>query len=255
MLFEPFKIPGDYNAWVTMTPHSVSLLPMTGSNGKLRFGAMVTSEIECSLDKQPPTRTVAPLPDLRPLTTRNDTFRINLLTEIPYATIERISLEEVKDSVYHFGNKRLAFETLRVFGSNGKLAIETRVRGSLKGTIYLTGNPYFNAPDSTLRVKNLKFDLKTKNLWIKSAKWLFNGKMERTLSDAIAIPLNSNIRSIEKNVADYLNHKKIGYGFELNGRLKTVTVADLFLTPESVKANLLFSGKLSVAISEEALKN
>ncbi len=251
IMFDPIQIPGGYHAWISMMPNSIALLPIKGSNGKIRFGAVVTSEIECMFDKQPLPGKVPPLPNLLPPEMPNDTFRVNVLTDIPYPTIERLTLLEVRDSVYSFGDKHLSFETMHVYGSNGQLTIETTVKGSVKGTIFLSGKPYFNAADTTLRIRELKFDLKTRNLWIKSAKWLFNGKMERTLTEAIAIPFNSNIREIEKNLTGYLNHRKLGYGFEINGKLNKISVSDLLLTPESVKANMLLSGKLSIGIEEK----
>jgi hypothetical protein len=254
LMFEPFKIPGNYNAWISMMPYSVSLLPLKAANGSIRFGAVVKADIECTLDKQPPSRKVSALPNLLPLEVPPDTFRINMLTDIPYSTIERLTYEELRDSSYAFGNKRLTFESFKVYGSEGKVAIETKVKGSIKGTMYFTGIPYFNAADTTLRVKNLKFDLRTRNLWMKSAKWLFNGKMERTMTEAIAIPFNSNIREIEDNLVGFMNHRKLGYGFELIGKLNKISVSDLMLTPESVKANMVFSGKLSLGIEEMAGK-
>jgi len=254
MMFEPFKIPGGYNAWLTSTPYSVSLLPIRGVKGNMRFGLMVHADVECLLDNQPPTGKVSALPVMQSLEQPIDTFRINLLTDVPYPTIERMTFEVVRDSSYTFGSKHLSFESMHIYGSNGQLAVETKVRGSIKGTMYLTGTPYFNPADTTLRVRNLKFDLKTKNLWLKSANWMFNGKVERTITKAIAIPFNSNIREIEKHLSDFLNHKQLGYGFELNGKLAKITVSELMLTPQSVKANLVFSGRLSIGIEDAALK-
>lgn len=53
MMFEPFKIPGDFNTWLSITPYSVSLLPVKGSEGYIRFRTAITSDVECLLDKQP----------------------------------------------------------------------------------------------------------------------------------------------------------------------------------------------------------
>ncbi|MCL6103503.1 MAG: DUF4403 family protein [Bacteroidetes bacterium] len=254
MLFEPFKIPGDYNAWLSMTPYSISLLPVKGTNGSIRFGFVVNSDAECLLDKQPPVGKASGLPVIKPLDMPCDTFRINLLTDIPYSTIERLTLREIHDSVYTFGKKRLTFESIHIYGTNGKMAIEMKVKGSIKGTMYLTGTPYFNSADTTLQVRDLKFDLKTRNLLVKSARWMFNGKIERTITRAIAIPFNTNVREIESNLTGFMNHYQLGYGFELNGKLAKITVSDIMLTPESVKANLVFSGKLAIGIEEMALK-
>ncbi len=255
MMFEPFKLPGDYNAWLSFNPYSVSLLPVKGSDGLIHFRTAVTSDVECLLDQKPQSGKVTALPSIQPLELPGDSFRINLMTDIPYSTIERMTLEETRDSVYTFGNRKISFETFRVYGSNGKMAIETKVRGSINGTMYLTGTPVFNAADTTLRVRDLKFDLKTKNVMMKSAEWLFNGKIERTLTKAIAIPFNENIREVEDQLVTFFNHYQLGYGFEINGKLDRMTVSDLYLTPESVKANVVFSGNLSIGIGELVLHN
>ncbi len=249
-LFNPFKLPGSYNAWLAMTPYSISLVPVQGTSGHIRLGAAITSDVECLLENVPPSGKVAALPNIQPLKSPSDTFKVNLLTDIPYSAINRIIKEDLGDSTFVFGTRRIRFETFRVYGTNGKMAVETTVSGSLKGTLYLTGTPYFNAPDTTLRIKELKFDFKTRNLLIGSASWLFGGKIERTIEKSIAIPFGPNITEIESQIAQFFRHYPLGYGFELNGRLARLYVSDLFLSPESVKANIVFSGNLSLAIRE-----
>lgn len=254
MLFEPFKVPGSYKAWVSITPYSVSLLPVKGSQGIIHFRTAIASDVECLLDKQPQSGKVSALPAIQPLEMLADTFRINLLTDIPYSTIERMTLDEVRDSTFTFGSRHIKFESFHIYGSNGLMTIETNVKGSINGTIYLTGTPVFNSTDTTLRVKNLKFDLKTKNVMTKSAKWLMNGKIERTITKALAIPFNTNVKEIEHQLSGYLKRYQLGYGFEINGKLTHLTVSELILTPESVKANMVFSGNLSIGIGDIVVK-
>jgi hypothetical protein len=254
MLLNPIKIEGDYNAWLSMNPTSVSIMPVEGTMGHIRFAAAITSGVECLLDKVPQSSASRPLPQIQPLTAPSDTFHINLLTDIPYPSINRIMEGEIGDSTFTFGKKVLTFQSFRVYSSNGKMAVETKVKGSINGTLYFTGIPYFNAADTTVRVKDLVFDLRTRNLLMKSAKWIFNARIERTIARSIAIPFNTNVTEIEKLLQATLAHRKLGYGFELNGRLKRLTVSDLILAPESIKANLVFSGNLLFGIDEAALR-
>jgi len=250
MLFNPFKVPGDYNAWLSITPYSVALVPIQGSAGHIRLGAAITSDVVCSLDNTPFAGKITALPTIQQLKEPSDTFKINLLTDIPYSTINRKIKEEIGDSLFVFGNRKIRFETFRVYGTNEKMAVETRVSGSINGDLYLTGIPYFNAEDTTLRIRELKFDLKTRNLAMKSAKWLFNGKIERAITRSVAIPFKSNISGIEQQIKSVFYHYQLGYGFELNGRLTRLSVSELYLSPESVKANVIFSGKLSLGLGE-----
>lgn len=254
MLFNPVKIPGYNDAWLSITPYSVALVPVEGSAGHIRLGAAITSDVECLLDNVPPAGKVTALPYIQQLKLPSDTFKINLLTDIPYSTINRMITAEIGDSTFVFGKRRIKFETFRVYGTNARMAVETTVSGSIKGTLYLTGIPYFNAEDTTLRIKDLKFDVKTRNLMMSSAKWLFNGKLERMIGRSVVIPFKSNISETEKQLSQFFNHYTLGYGFELNGELARLSVSELYLTPESVKANVVFSGKLSLGLTAPILK-
>lgn len=252
MLFNPFKIPGNYNAWLSIVPKSISVLPIKGSAGQIRVGAGIASEVVCAMDIPPATAKASKLPDMQPLKAASDTFKINLLTDIPYPTINRELNAQLKDSVFDFGSRKLKFENFRVYGTYQRMAVETKVSGSLNGLLYLTGVPYFNAADTTLRIKDLKFDLKTHNLLLKSSKWLFNGKIERSITSSLAIPFGSNISDMESQIRKSITHYPLAFGFELQGKLNRLSVSDLYLTPESVKANLIFSGKLTLGISESS---
>jgi len=246
MLFNPFKIPGSYEAWLSVNPTSIALVPVQGSAGHIRLGAAINSDVECLLDNVPPSGKVTPLPNIQPLSLPSDTFKINLLTDIPYTTINRMITAVMGDSTFVFGSRRIKFETFRVYGTNDKMAVETTVSGSIKGTLYLTGVPYFHPEDTTLRIKDLKFDIKTRNLLTSSAKWIFSGKIERMITRSIAIPFKSNISETEKQLSHFFNHYSLGYGFELNGKITRLSVSEIYLRPESVKANVIFSGKLAL---------
>ena len=250
MLFQPFKIPGEYNAWLSITPYGVALMPVQGSAGHIRLGAAITSEATCLMDNVPSSGKATPLPAIEPLKLPSDTFKINLLTDIPYTTINRMIRQEIGDSIFTFGSRQIRFETFRVYGTNEKMAVETKVSGSINGILYLTGVPYFNAEDTTLRIRELKFDIKTRNLAMRSSKWLFSGKIERAITRSVAIPFKSNIAGIEKQISRLIRHYPLGYGFELNGKLSRLSVSELTLSPESVKANVVFSGSLSLGLGQ-----
>ena len=248
MLFSPFKIPGSYDVWLSVTPSAVAVVPIQGSTGHIRLGAAITSDVECLLDNIPPAGKVTPLPNIQPLSAPSDTFKINLLTDIPYTSINRMISAEMGDSTFVFGSRKIKFLTFRVYGTNDRMAVETNVAGSINGTLYLTGIPYFNAEDTTLRIKDLKFDIKTRNLMMSSAKWLFSGKIERMITKSVAIPFKSNIAEMEQQITRFFNHYPLRYGFELNGKLARLSVSELFLSPESIKANVVFSGNLSLGL-------
>ena len=109
MLFNPLKIEGDYHAWLQTNPNSVSIMPVSGTMGHIRFAVAITSDVECLLDEAPQPVPVKPLPEIQHLNTPSDTFHVNLLTHIPYASINRIISDEIGDSTYTFGKTKADF--------------------------------------------------------------------------------------------------------------------------------------------------
>ena len=87
---------------------------------------------------------------------------------------------------------------------------------------------------------------------MRSSKWLFSGKIERAITRSVAIPFRSNIAEIEQQISHLLKHYPLGFGFELNGRLARLSVSELYLSPESVKANVVFSGNLSLKLGDSS---
>ncbi len=83
---------------------------------------------------------------------------------------------------------------------------------------------------------------------MRSAKWLFNGRFERMLTRSVAIPFKANLSGIEHQITQLITHYPLGYGFELKGRLARLSVSEIYLSPESVKANVVFSGNLSLEL-------
>jgi len=127
LMFKPFKIEGDYDVWLSVNPYSISLMPIEGSGGHIRFGAAVVSDVECLFDNIPKSGQVRVLPDLQQLKSGSNTFHISLFTDIPYTSIDRIINAEIDDSTFIFGTRKITFKSFRVYGSNGKLAMESQV--------------------------------------------------------------------------------------------------------------------------------
>ena len=86
-------------------PYSVALLPVQGLAGHVGFAVAITSDVECLLDNIPSSGKVTALPNIQQMKSPSDTFKINLLTDFPYETINRMIVDEIGDSTFVFGSK------------------------------------------------------------------------------------------------------------------------------------------------------
>ncbi len=248
MTQKAIKIPADYNLWVQFTPETVSSLPIAGANGRLVYKAAIAGRLNCYMDSVPLPQTNTALPILKITDKIDNDFNVNLLTNLPYPSIERITKQILKDTTIVMGNRKIKINDIRIYGSNKKMVIETDVSGSIRGKLYFTGIPTFNPTDTSLRIKDLQFDIKTRNIVIGSASWLFNGKIEQAIQSSMIIPIGNNIRTIETQLNNYIREVDLGHGFAIQGNLSKITVSDIILTNQSVKANVVFGGNLKAAL-------
>ena len=138
---------------------------------------------------------------------------------------------------------------MRLYGGDGKIIVETDVTGSLKGKLYFTGTPYYNAADSTIRVKDFNFEMHTKNALLKSANWLMHANFVNMIQKRLEFPLSSNIKDAKKMLQNSLANYNMGMGTTLKGRLDDLNVEGVILTRESIKASIVFKGKITILIN------
>jgi len=131
----------------------------------------------------------------------------------------------------------------------GRMLIKLDFTGSFNGTTFFTGNPVYNPGNKTIEVKDLDYDLQTKNLFLKTAKWLFAGKIESELKKNTTINLTSYFDSAQKSLNAYLN-KEWSKGIKGSGNVKDLKVVSVQPLPQHILIKTACSGNLSVQISE-----
>ena len=138
---------------------------------------------------------------------------------------------------------------MRLYGGEGKIIVETDVTGSLNGKLYFTGVPYYNSADSTIRVKDFNFEMHTKNALLKSANWLMHASFVNMIEKRLEFPLGSNIIESKKMLQKSLANYNMGMGTTLQCRLDDLNVEGVLLTRESIKASIIFKGKITILIN------
>ena len=128
------------------------------------------------------------------------------------------------------------------------MVVNTRLSGSFNGEIYFIGKPQFNAMDNAVEVKDLDFHVDTKNTLLRSASWLFKGPIRKKMAAAMTFPLAENIGAVRSSAQEALTNYEIQPGILLNGRLDSVGVQQVRVTPAGIRADLFSKGKVGVDV-------
>ena len=248
---QPLRISADPPLWLRITPREASAMPVQVSGNTFRqmVGVSVTAELFYGT---PPDRSVSTGPPLLKITSRlDDGFSVSLVSEVPFSEINTIAKKQLNGYTVKQGKYTLKIEDVELFGNGDKLVIAANVTGSIQGTIYLTGTPWYDKLTSTLRIRELDFDVRTKNALVKSASWVLKGGITGKLSESLSFPAGKILDQAKVKLHSWLsvNHR-FGY-FSVSGSLDRLELDKIAISSGSVKALFTFSGVLKLGLAEE----
>ena len=249
MIQKPFKLSDEYKMWLKITPTEVYSQPLISKNNKIKNIIGFQTITETFIGKEPAYK-ISNTPSQITISNKvDDGFEINVLSDIPISEVNDQARKYLLGKTFENGNKKITINDIKLYGSDGKIIVETAVTGSMKGKLYFTGAPYYDAADSTIRVKDFNFEMHTKNALLKSANWLMHATFVSMIKKRLEFSLGSNIISAKKMIQTSLANYDMGMGTKIKGRLDDLNVEGVLLTKESIKASIVFKGKLNILMN------
>jgi hypothetical protein len=245
---KPVKVNDEYNMWLKVTPLEIESTPLIGEAGKLKYSVAVKSITEAYIDTEPAAGIPLPLPKLVIKPKVNDGFKMNLVADIPFKKINEISKQYMKDKSFQQGKYTLLVRDIDIYGGEGKLVVHLLVSGSIKGDLYFTAVPYYNAEKQSITVKDLDYEIHTKNALVKTGSWLFKSILLKMISESMEYPMSEQVNSAKSMIRENIKDYQVVKNIYLNGNLDELSADDIILTQTSLKANIVLTGNLKLII-------
>lgn len=246
----PFNINTDYDVWVKISPNDISIVPIKSSKNILTITLGIKSIVESFIGHKPETKINKTLPNLIFLQKLDDRFVLNFTTDITFDKIGEIAKKELIGKEFSQGKKKVIIKNLDVYGSEGKMMFMAEILGSIKGTVYFTGVPTFNKENNSVEIVNIDFDLKTKNVLLKSANWLLHGTFLKLIEPNLKFPLDEQIKDIKTTVNKEMTKYQIVEGIVLSGIVSDIVVDEFVLVKGALKLIAHVEGKLNIKIED-----
>ena len=247
----PIKLSDQYPLWAKITPLEISMVPIQGSVDILHHSVGVKANTELFYGDEPAYHLNLDIPDLKITSRLDNDFRISLASDIPFPSINEIAKQQLVGYQYKQGKNRVEIKNIYIFGSGDKLVVALDITGTVKGTIYLSGKPYYDKETSSLRIKDLDFDIRTKNVLIRSASWILHQNLLQTLGKKLSFSIDDQLKSAQNQLQSFLDgNKKVQY-FGISGTIDKPEIGDIFITQESVKAVIIFTGRIKISLETE----
>ncbi|MCU0341338.1 MAG: DUF4403 family protein [Spirosomaceae bacterium] len=211
LIREPRMLSEEFRTWLVVTPSDILMSPFDIKNGKIRATIGVRGFTQTYTGEKPVFEPVADIPNLIISDQIPKGFQIGIIGTLPYEEASKLAGQQFVGKKFDFQNGKYQIEVTEVdiYGQNEKMVIKAGLKGSINGTIYLKGIPYFNATDNTVALKNLDYDLSTRNTLVKTANWLLQGTFAKRMEQQFVFSVAEQVTEMQKAIKQQLVSRKI----------------------------------------------
>jgi hypothetical protein len=240
---QPFPI--DKYGYLSLNPKAIEVENLRIKGTQLEFNIGITAYPQVTLNKPEDKKT--PLPNLTELKHPNG-LAINLDIIAPYDSLTSIINQSLAGKVIDIKKQKIILQKAKIYGaSNQQLSIEVGFTGSKSGVMYFKGTPTYNDSLQEISFPDLAFDLETKNVLLKSAKWMFDKKITNMIRSYSKFNLTSYLSDASKMIEKQMNTKMDG-GINLKGKVNETKIKHVFPDKDLLLIKTSMTGKLSVKI-------
>jgi Domain of unknown function (DUF4403) len=219
---EPFLINEAYQAWLKVTPQDIMMTPLGNKGRNVRVGIGMTAVTETFLGNKPTGAVMATVPPLK-----------------------------IVGKTYEFqeGKYKIKVDSLNIYGHGDDIIVTTNLSGALNGKVYLKGKPFYDPATTSIKIKDLDYDLDTKNKLAKTADWMAHGKFLKLMEPYFSFSVASQLEEGKKMIQDNLAGNKLNKNINLAGKLNELIPGAMYVTPAGIQAIITAKGKLEVQVA------
>jgi hypothetical protein len=120
-------------------------------------------------------------------------------------------------------------------------------KGSMTGTIYLVGTPTYDPANRVLSFPDLTFDLQTQAWMLKTAKWMFNGRITDMIRQRATYDFTKFLADSKTNLQTQLS-RDMGNGVRSDVAIKDLNIEAIYPTQEKLIIRTLSNGQIKVKV-------
>jgi hypothetical protein len=232
--------------WLQINPSKIRINNLSARNDSLNINIGLSAKPIISFEM--PREHLTTVPNFSDYNSRPG-FNIFLDAILNYDSLSNIVTQQLKDKRFDLAaSKYVIIKNCTLYGmDNENLIIKVDFEGSEKGLFYLTGKPSYDIESKTIELKSLDFDIKSKNMLLKTAEWLFNRRIINELRRYSRFDLSSYIDTAIFTVNQQLN-KEWMKGVQTSGKLEEIRIANIYPLRDHLIIRSNCTGNLAVKV-------
>lgn len=221
--------------WLIPRPFSIAVAPIYGNAEQITVPLQIAFRVDTKFGPRPVVETTERLPRLLRHPRLPEASRLHVLAFIPYSDVNRVLARKLDQQKLNLAGGNLAVKSATVYGNGPWLVVRTEVSGAVNGTLYFRGQPRYDTLTNTLRVKNVDFDVDTRERLFATADWLLHDHLRDTLQSAMVVPLRHQIDQLPGKIETAFARGKVGRKTALDVESFRLVPQRLVVRPDGIQ--------------------
>ncbi len=235
--------------WLQINPQKVRINNLYISKDSLNVFLGLSAKPIISFER--PVEKNAKIPNLAPFS-KQQGFSLFLDALLSYDSLSRIINQNIVGKEFNFKKgfikKKFIIDECKIYGGGfDKLVIKINFSGTNQGVVYLTGRPVYDEEKRRLKVEDIDFDIKSKNILLSSADWIFDKKITKTISEEAIFDLGAYIDTAKVNMNKQLNQEWVK-GIRSTGNIKDIKLIRIYPVQQHLIIRSNCTGSLAVKV-------
>lgn len=240
MLRDPIDLEGYGKFYIN--PKSAGIDKLNYSGSRVTFNAVLNANPHISFGDSVIEK--EQLPSLQEIT-KKDGFEINMDIQARYDSLSYLTNKEIAGTTFEVKGREVIIDSISFFPYGDQLGVHVKFSGKKNGRLYLVGNPQLDTNTQILSIPNIEFDVRTKSLLLKSAKWLFDKKITEMIRSYAVIDLKPYLDDIKQEINTSLNGE-LTEGVYLEGLVNDAKVLSIHPLADHLYIRSMGKGKLAI---------
>ena len=235
--------------WLKINPQRIRINNIFAKNDSLNIYLGLSAKPVISFEK--PAEQSSWIPSLGTFN-RKPGFSIFMDAVLSYDSLSHILNQQLAGKEFEFKKflvkKRFVIDSCRIYGAgNEKMIIKLNFSGTNSGVVYLLGKPVYKNDSRTIEVEDIDFDIKSKNILLGSADWLFDKKITKEISKQAKFELGNYVDTAKLNINKQLNQEWMK-GIRSYGNITDIKLTGIYPMQQHLIIRSNCTGDMSVKV-------
>ena len=201
--------------WLKIHPIRFEMGRITSKGDELRVQTRFSATTETWVEDHPAYSVDSILPPLVKKGVLPDSAFVYMLSEVPYSDINRVLDKKLSGQKFSFSGRDFKISKADVSGCGQNLVLHLKVKGDIRGDLYLQGRPRFESATQRLMIDNFDFDIQTEEALVSGASWLLHSTFLSQIQEELRVPVGEKMAVIPDKIMEGIERGDAGKKIDL----------------------------------------